>query len=155
KVALVVHQENLFLVEEWIDGATLRAWARERAQVDWRGQGAPLAEAIGLAGQLVDLVAAVHAEGIVLRDLTPGNLMVTPEGRLRLIDLEHAVRAGTRALRIFTPGYAAPEQVAAPPFGVVPGPAADLFSLGATVLWLASCVDPLLLFDVPTERPYH
>jgi len=152
KVMLVAHEEHLFLVQESIAGMTLRAWANERATVDWHGRGAPLTETVELAGQLVDVVAAVHAQGVVLRDLTPSNIMVTPEGRLRLVDLEHAVRTGTRALRVFTPGYAGPEQVAAPLFAVVPGQQADLFSLGATVLWLASGVDPVLLPDEPTSR---
>jgi rhamnogalacturonyl hydrolase YesR len=155
KVALVTHQEHLFLAEEWIDGTTLRTWVNERALGDWGGRGAPLAEAVELAMHLVGLVADVHAHGIVLRDMTPNNIMVTPQRRLRLIDLEHAACSGTRASRVFTPGYAGREQVTARRFGVVPGQESDLFSLGATLLWLASGVHPLLLPDEPAERSHH
>jgi hypothetical protein len=155
KVALVTHQEHLFLAEEWIDGTTLRKWVSERILRDWDGRGAPFAEAVEFAGRLVDLVAAVHAQDIVLRDLTPNNIMVTPDRRLRLVDLEHATRTGARGSRIFTLGYAGPEQVAAHRFGVAPGPQSDLFSLGATLFWLASGVHPLLMPDEPAERSYH
>ncbi|MEU7871709.1 class IV lanthionine synthetase LanL [Dactylosporangium sp. NPDC049140] len=155
KVALVTHQEHLFLAEEWIDGTTLRKWVNERALGEWGGRGAPLAEAVELGIRLVDLLAAVHTHGIVLRDMTPSNIMVTPDGRLRLVDLEHAVRAGDLAARVFTPGYAAPEQVTARRFGAVPGHRSDLFSLGATIFWLAGGVHPLLPPDEPAERSYH
>ena len=155
KIALVTHQEHLFLAEEWIKGTTLRKWVNERALSDWGGRGAPLAEVVDLAAQLVDLVALVHADGIVLRDMTPNNIMVTPDRRLRLIDLEHAARLGTRASRVFTLGYAGREQVTARQFGEVPAQQSDLFSLGATLFWLASGVHPLLLADERADRSYH
>lgn len=156
KVALVTHQEHLFLAEEWIDGTTMRTWVTERALGDWGGKGAPLGQAVELAGRLVDLLADVHAQGIVLRDLTPNNIMITADRRLRLIDFEHAVAGPTtRAPKVFTQGYAAPEQVAAHQPGAVPGQPADLFSLGATLFWLASGVHPALLPDQPAMRSYH
>jgi Lanthionine synthetase C-like protein/Protein kinase domain len=160
KVALVTHQGHLFLAEEWIDGMTMRAWVTERALGEWAGRGAPLTQAVELATRLVDLLAEVHAQGIVLRDLNPNNIMVTADRRLRLIDFEHAAaRAETPVSRVFTQGYAGPEQMAAHQpgagSGVVPDQSSDLFSLGATLFWLASGVHPVLLPDQPAERSYH
>jgi len=156
KVALVTHQEHLFLAEEWIDGTTMHTWVTERALGDWGGAGAPLTQAVELTTRLIELVADVHAQGIVLRDLNPSNIMITADRQLRLIDFEHAAtRTATPASRVFTPGYAGPEQVTANQSRVVPGQSSDLFSLGATLFWLASGVHPYLLPDKPAERPYR
>jgi tRNA A-37 threonylcarbamoyl transferase component Bud32 len=153
KVALVTHQENLFLAEETVPGVTLRQWVADRVVDAWRGRGAPLAATVDFAGQLVRIIGAVHAQGLVLRDFTPGNLMVTPAGELRLIDLEFAVPAGTQVPAAYTPGYAGPELAAAPPFGAAPTQQADLYSLGATILYLVSGLDPVLPADEPVNRP--
>jgi serine/threonine protein kinase len=150
-VALVEQQENLFLAEELVAGTTLRVWARERAVGAGGGHGVPAGEAVDLARQLVDLVAAVHDQGLVLRDLSPNNVMVTPEGRLRLVDLEYAATPGARVGAVFTPGYAAPEVLTAPRFGPAPPATADLYSVGATMVYLAAGVDPWPVADRPTE----
>ncbi|SEF97473.1 Serine/threonine protein kinase [Nonomuraea solani] len=143
KVTMVTQQDNLFLVQERVPGVTLREWAtREPAAED----------VIEKAGQLVEIVAAVHEQGLVLRDLNPNNLMVTPEGRVRLIDLELVVPEGSRAYRAYTQGYAAPEQVSAAAIGPAPTRRADLFGLGATLVYLATAVDPLLAPDEPADR---
>lgn len=155
KVALLTHQENVFLAEEPVPGVTLRAWAVERAVGAWRGAGVPWAEGLDKVRQLVDIVAAVHGHGLVLRDLTPNNLMVTPEDRLRLIDLEHAVTEGSRVHRVFTPSYASPEQTSAPMFAVAPPRTSDLYSLGAVIFFLVTGADPLLPADEPALRAAH
>jgi len=56
-------------------------------------------------------VAEAHARGCVLRDFTPGNVMVRPDGELRLIDLELAVLKDDIMLptKVGTPGFSAPE----------------------------------------------
>ncbi|WP_169948942.1 class IV lanthionine synthetase LanL [Microbispora sp. H11081] len=151
KVALLTQQENLFLVQELVPGLTLRAWAAERAGRT-PGAGLPPAEVLDKAGQLVETVAAVHERGLVLRDLNPNNLMVTPDGRLRLIDLELAVAAGSPVHKAFTPAYGAPEQTSAAKYGRAPSQRADLYSLGATIFYLTSAVDPLLVADRPATR---
>jgi hypothetical protein len=153
KVALFSQQENLFLAEELVPGVTLRQWASDRAVGAWHGRGAPLVEAVDKAARLVEIMAAVHEQGLVLRDFTPNNLMVTPDDRLRLIDVEHAVLPASRALRAYTPAYAGSEQASAPRFGPAPSQWSDLFSLGATIMFLACGVDPLLPADDPAGRP--
>ncbi|TWP51757.1 serine/threonine protein kinase [Lentzea tibetensis] len=150
KIALVRQQDNLFLAEELVPGVTLRRWVAERCIDVWRGAGAPVAEAVDKAGRLVGIVTAVHRQDLVLRDFTPNNVMVTPDERLRLIDPELIVATGSRASAAHTAAYGAPEQVSAPRFGPVPSQRADLYSLGATIMFLVSGVDPLLPAD---ERP--
>jgi hypothetical protein len=78
--------------------------------------------------------------------------MVTPEGQVRLIDLEYVVSTGSQVSIIGTPGYVAPEQFAAHWFGPAPSQQVDLFSLGATISHLASGFDPALVADEPADR---
>lgn len=61
------------------------------------------------AARLAGLVAAVHREGVVIRDLTPANVLVLPDGGLRLVDLELAGVPGEDVVSGGSPGYAAPE----------------------------------------------
>jgi eukaryotic-like serine/threonine-protein kinase len=67
-----------FLVMEYIPGITLSE----------KLAGRPLAEkeVIALGTQLAEALAAAHAEGVVHRDLKPGNLRVTGDGRLKILD---------------------------------------------------------------------
>jgi serine/threonine protein kinase/Tfp pilus assembly protein PilF len=67
-----------FLAMEMVPGLTLSA----------RLVGGPLdeEEALKLGMQLADGLAAAHAQGVTHRDLKPGNLMVSPEGRLKILD---------------------------------------------------------------------
>ncbi|GDY31695.1 serine/threonine protein kinase [Gandjariella thermophila] len=150
---------HLFLAQERVEGTSLFAWVHQRiAHAQAAGQPSiPLAEVLPMARRLVATIATLHAEGLVIRDLSPTNLMVTPGGAVRLVDLEFAAVPGTPAPVAGTPGYAAPEQLDPPGAAVgitpVPGPAADRYSLGALLLFLTSGADPALAPDRPARRP--
>ncbi|MER6401231.1 class IV lanthionine synthetase LanL [Kitasatospora sp. NPDC001603] len=136
---------NRYLVEELVAGRTLRAWVSERLRPD-------RAPVLDLAGQLLDVVAAVHELGLVLRDFNPNNLMVTPDGEVRLIDLESLARPGDHVLRLHTPGFGAPEVVDGAPSGPAPAPESDLYSLGAVLFHLLTGTDPALAPDRGAAR---
>ncbi|HSA52450.1 MAG TPA: lanthionine synthetase LanC family protein [Yinghuangia sp.] len=106
--------------------------------------------------ELVHVVDGMHHAGLVVRDLSPTNVMVTPEGHLRLVDLELAAEAGGFAGAAGTPGYRAPEQRATsqpgPARGVHPvAPEADLYSLGGLLFLLATGSDPGLPDDAAAD----
>ncbi|HEY0936141.1 MAG TPA: serine/threonine-protein kinase [Trebonia sp.] len=118
--------DAVYLIMEYVDGATL-------AQVVERE--GPLSEprAAGIALQMLSILDAAHALGIVHRDIKPANIMITAAGQVKLADfgIAHMV-GGTRLTGsgvIGTPAYMAPEQLQ----GLDITPAVDLWALGATL----------------------
>jgi tRNA A-37 threonylcarbamoyl transferase component Bud32 len=118
--------DAVYLIMEYVDGATL-------GQVIERE--GPLSEprAAGVALQMLSILDAAHALGIVHRDIKPANIMITAAGQVKLADfgIAHMV-GGTRLTGsgvIGTPAYMAPEQLQ----GLDITPAVDLWALGATL----------------------
>ncbi|MER5638487.1 class IV lanthionine synthetase LanL [Kitasatospora sp. NPDC002227] len=150
-VEVIEQDDSLFLIQERIPGVTLASWVAARLRrdgspdIDW-------AEAGPMALALTELLERVHQQGLVLRDLAPGNVMVRPDGALRLVDLELAATAGTTAGTAGTPGYRAPEQGPGDTTAVA-DQSADLYALGGLFFLLATGHDPLLPEDAPLPRP--
>src|SRR6202045_1622022 len=76
-----------YLVMELIEGATLT----ERIALG----AIPLDEALGIAKQIADALEAAHEKGIVHRDLKPGNIKITPDGTVKVLDFGLAKVGGT------------------------------------------------------------
>ncbi|WP_207945905.1 class IV lanthionine synthetase LanL [Actinomadura sp. 7K534] len=149
-VRLFTQSGHLFLAEELIPGTTLGKWTADL--LGDRGWGPHLAPALEMAVRLTDLMIRAHGAGLIVRDFTPNNIMVRPDGAPILIDLELAVAPGSPdavPLRAGTPGYAAPEQMD----GAAPDPAADRFALGATLCHVLTGGPPYLLDERPVARP--
>jgi serine/threonine protein kinase/tetratricopeptide (TPR) repeat protein len=67
-----------FLVMELIPGTPLKTKIANGAL--------PVREVVEIGGQLAEALSVAHKNGVVHRDLKPGNLMLTPEGRLKVLD---------------------------------------------------------------------
>ncbi len=139
---------NRYVALELLPGQSLRTrWVLQSLQ----GGQTPLATLLDMARQLVDLLDYFHQRGYVLRDFNPNNVLVLPDGQLKLIDLElcYAVAGTQAAFGGWTRGYSRP---AARASGHTPVYIDDYFSLGATLFYLATGADPLVPEDA---RPEH
>ena len=138
-----------FIVMELVPGKTLDEL------IPRRGMG--LNKALKVAVQVADALAAAHAAGIIHRDLKPGNVMVTEDGRVKVLDfglakLTETTALGedepTRTLRpateegaiLGTVAYMSPEQAQGKPVDA----RSDIFALGS------------LLYEMVTgRRAFH
>lgn len=137
-----------FLVMELVEGETLAALLSARGPF-------PLEELLDIALALTRALEAAHARGIVHRDLKPRNVMVSGEGRVKVLDFglasvgdakgegegdsEDTGLTGTDVV-VGTVHYMSPEQIQGHPVD----PRTDLFSLG------------ILLFEMATgQRPFQ
>jgi serine/threonine protein kinase len=95
-----------------------------------------------LAGGLAEALQAIHAHGLVHRDLKPGNILIAADGP-RVIDFgisrttEGTVVTATHTT-IGTPAYMSPEQAQGHPVG----PSSDVFSLGSVLAFAAAGAAP-------------
>lgn len=108
--------------------------ARSLDQVITEDGPLPPLEAAELGTGLISALASAHSAGVLHRDVKPGNVLVTKDGKAVLSDFGIATFAEdpgmTQAgLVVGTPGFTAPERVR----GDAATPAADLWSLGATL----------------------
>ncbi len=110
----------------------------------------PPDEAVRIAVAAADVLAFVHTEGIVHRDVKPANVLLGDDGRLRLLDLglgfdATLTRISQSGESVGTPSFMAPEQVMNPD---AVGPAADVYGLGATLYALLAGRPPFVAADV-------
>ncbi len=125
-----------YLVTEFVDGGTLKAWARERKRT-WR-------EIAELLTGVADGLAAAHTAGILHRDIKPDNILVSKSGYAKLADFGLAKLAegtDTDVTRTLTEGrtrpgvvigtipYMSPEQASGKPVDA----RSDIFSFGVVL----------------------
>ena len=143
---LVEHRGASWMVMDYYPGGTLAGLLQQRRRLP-----APVVAALGL--QLVAALAAVHAAGVVHCDIKPTNLLLGEDGRLVLVDfgIAECARHGTvepareEGFVVGSPAYMAPELIR----GEDAGPAADLWSLGATLYAAVEGRPPFRGVDAP------
>jgi len=121
-----------YLVLEYVPGQTL---ARRTAHKPLE-----LEEALSISQQVAEAVAAAHGKGVVHRDLKPGNIKITPEGKVKVLDFGLAKACAgedvsdeitvTQPGRVMgTPAYMSPEQARGKPTDE----RSDIWSFGCIV----------------------
>ncbi|NUR85167.1 MAG: serine/threonine protein kinase [Nonomuraea sp.] len=138
------HEQRLYQVMQFIEGVTVADVVTEHGPL-------PVAWAAGIAAQAAAVLAAAHALAICHRDLKPTNLMLCPDGSVKVLDFGLAllrdadVTTFTRIGQILgTPAYMAPEQIQ---HGVAE-PRSDLYALGCV---LHEMLTGHQLFTGPTD----
>ncbi|WP_019818721.1 serine/threonine-protein kinase, partial [Saccharomonospora saliphila] len=126
---VVADGDTTYIVMELVEAPTLADLVREHGPL-------PQERVASIGEQVLTALAAAHEAGIVHRDVKPGNIMVAPDGRVKLTDfgIAQAVddpRLTTSGMLVGSPAFMAPERVA----GHEALPASDLWSLGATLFY--------------------
>ncbi|MFD9699524.1 serine/threonine-protein kinase [Lentzea sp. NPDC059081] len=118
-----------YIVMELVEAATLSTLISTHGPM-------PPNQVVSIALQALSALETAHQAGIVHRDVKPGNLMVRPDGKVKLTDfgIAQAVddpRLTTSGSLIGSPAYMSPERI----HGHEAGPASDLWALGATLCY--------------------
>jgi serine/threonine-protein kinase len=105
---------------------------------------------VSIAATVAEGLAYAHERGIVHRDIKPGNIMVLPDGRVKIMDFgiahvhEPSVKTQTGVL-LGSPQYMSPEQIAGQPIDH----RADIFALGLVLYEMLTGVKPFQGEDIP------
>jgi eukaryotic-like serine/threonine-protein kinase len=134
--------DTAFIAMELLEGQDLRELIRGVSLMPSRS--------VAIAAAVADGLAYAHERGVVHRDIKPGNIMVLPDGRVKIMDFgiarlhEPTVKTQTGVL-LGSPQYMAPEQIAGQPFDH----RADIFSLGLVLYEMLTGVKPFQGEDIP------
>ena len=134
-----------FIAMEYVPGEPLDSMLKNDP-VRVRGVLVPILQ------RVADAVAYAHDRHVIHRDLKPGNILLTPENDVKILDFGIAARLesddGNIASVCGTPFYMAPEQIR----GEAPTPATDVYAFGATAFHLATGRPPFHKGDVINDH---
>ncbi len=140
-----------YLVTEYVPGMDLRRLVKSRGPLSQE-------EAAGIIMQAALGLAYAHDEGIIHRDVKPGNILVTPESIAKVSDVGLAGFAADliddpRAGKIVgTPDFISPEQYTTP---LQVTPASDVYSLGCTLYYAVTGKAPFPGGDTASKIRRH
>ncbi|PXY19054.1 serine/threonine-protein kinase [Prauserella muralis] len=130
------HEGAPVLVMEYLPSHSLSAVLAERGTL-------PPVEVARIGAQVASALVAAHAAGVIHRDVKPGNILLGTDGVTKITDFGISRAAGditvtSTGLLAGTPAFLSPEAAR----GAEPGPASDVFSLGATLYAAVEGVPP-------------
>ncbi len=121
-----------YIVQEYVEGETLKDLIRRESPIDPR-------RAITIALQILAALRVAHQQGVIHRDVKPQNILMQPDGKLKVADFGIASAGGDTEMTeagsiVGTAQYLAPEQAR----GLTVGPPADLYALGIVLYEMLS-----------------
>ncbi|MDW8802984.1 serine/threonine-protein kinase [Clostridium sp. A1-XYC3] len=148
-VDIFYEDDNLYIVEDYIEGQTLQDYVKNNGSVK--------PEQIGDIGiSICEIIEYLHSFNppIIYRDLKPSNIMITPSGRIVLIDfgISRIYKKGGDKDTIYmgSKGYAAPEQ-----YGTEQTcKQTDIYGLGAVIYFMVSGKAPAVLLEPLKDENY-
>ncbi|MFH8514937.1 serine/threonine-protein kinase [Streptomyces gelaticus] len=124
---VIEYDNRPWIVMQYVDGPSLADAAKEAGEIEPR-------EAARIGLHVLSALRAAHGAGVLHRDVKPGNVLLAKDGQVLLTDFGIAAIEGDSTITrtgelVGSIDYLAPERVR----GGDPGPASDLWSLGATL----------------------
>jgi serine/threonine-protein kinase len=111
KVLTPRQKSRMYMAMEYVDGRSLRNLIQAEGPL-------PAARALEIAGQVTEALVYLHANGVVHRDIKPENILLTGDGKVKILDFGIALDESKRRLTwtglsatLGTPDYMAPEQI--------------------------------------------
>ena len=126
--------ETAYLVMEFVHGVPVDQWVRE-AKIRPR-------DLIAKLRPVLDALVRTHSQGVIHRDITPDNLLVTEDGSFRLIDFGSAVEVERSSGTIVLTRKYAPVEQYGREYGAL-GPWTDVYGLAAVIYELVSGQEPV------------
>ena len=120
-----------YIVMEYLEGITLKQYLGKYGVLQFRNL-------IEMMLPLLEALIEIHSQGLIHRDISPDNIMVQHNGKLKLMDF--GAESGNKSLTvILKPGYAPPEQYQT---HGVQGPWTDIYALCATIYKCLTGITP-------------
>lgn len=127
-------ENRYYIVMEYVEGITLREYMIKQGKLSYD-------KALEIAIGIGDILNYLHSRSqpIYYGDLKPGNVMVTEDGQIRLIDFGSAVEEGSKSEGCYaSAAYASPEQLKGKGADV----RSDIYALGAIIHYMLTGEDP-------------
>ena len=135
---LDLFQENgtAYIVMEFVEGITLKEYLLRGGPLSW-------AETERIFQPVVRSMEQVHSSGLIHRDLSPDNLMLTPDGSVKILDLGAAkdlsLNSGVSSMQVAKNGFSPLEQYIQRGGS---GPWTDVYSIAATIYYTLTGILP-------------
>ena len=126
---LFQENETAYIVMDFVEGETLKARLEKTGPLPWE-------QAKGIFLPAIQAMEQVHQAGLVHRDISPDNLMLTPDGKVKILDLGAAkdlsVNNGASSMQVAKGGFSPFEQYTQRGSS---GPWTDVYAMAATVYY--------------------
>lgn len=128
--------ETAYIVMEFVEGITESAWMEQNGPVTWD-------RAKELFFPVIETMEEMHKANIIHRDISPDNLMIQPDGAVRILDLGAAkdlsANSGKSSMLVMKEGYSPIEQYTQ---SGASGSATDVYALAATMYFMLTGTVP-------------